>query len=539
MDRRFFLRLAAMTAATGLVNWRFAGAAPAPDSSLDCDVVVIGAGLGGLACGAYLAKAGFRTQVLEQHYRLGGYATNFTRQAGDRRFTCEVSLHSSALTTPDSKAMLDELGVWDRLEIVRHPHAWASRFPGFSLDIPSSAGLDGFEKMLRERFPAEAQGLARYFALWRGIMTETEALDRAPFKPEEFPKRFPNLWRIHDKTVAQVLDPEIRDPQLKAVLTQSCGYYGLPPSRLSAFFYLEPTGEYLQYGGCYLKGTSQSLSDALVKAITDKGGQVRPRTMVTAVLASGGRATGVRTADGKEIRCRAVVSNAAALELLRDLLPPDALPKDERARMEAMTPSPSSFMVWLGLDQDVTKTFPLPDASFYSGTDMEAAHAASMACDYERANIAMMLYDHLVPGFSPKGCSSVCLMGLSGYDHWKPFEADYLAGRKQAYQAEKKRLADILVRRCEQLAIPGLSKMIVMREASTPLTNLRFTKNPYGAIYGFAPTVDNAFMSRNPNTTGLKGLFLASAWGDPGGGFTGALLGGKGAFKDVAEFLGA
>ncbi|WP_449243067.1 phytoene desaturase family protein, partial [Desulfovibrio sp.] len=303
--------------------------------------------------------------------------------------------------------------------------------------------------------------------------------------------------------------------------------------------YLAPTGEYIESGGYYLKGTSQSLSDALVKAVTDKGGQVRPRTLVTAVLASGGRVTGVRTADGKEIRCRAVVSNAAALELLRDLLPSDALPRDERARMEAMTPSPSSFIVWLGLGQDVTKSFPLPECSFYTGTDMEAAYAASMACDLERTDMAMMVYDNLVPGFSPKGCSSICLMSLSGYDHWKPFEADYLAGRKQAYQAEKKRLADIFVRRCEELALPGLSKMIVMREASTPLTNLRFTKNPYGAIYGFAPTADNAFMSRIPNTTGLKGLFLAGAWGDPGGGFTGALLGGKGAFKDVAEFLGA
>ncbi len=44
-------------------------------------------------------------------------------------------------------------------------------------------------------------------------------------------------------------------------------------------------------------------------------------------------------------------------------------------------------------------------------------------------------------------------------------------------------------------------------------------------------------MSRLPNKTGIPGLFLASAWGNPGGGYGGALLGGKSAFRDVAQYL--
>ena len=98
-------------------------------------------------------------------------------------------------------------------------------------------------------------------------------------------------------------------------------------------------------------------------------------------------------------------------------------------------------------------------------------------------------------------------------------------------------MSDILIRRAEELALPGLSQMIVMREASTPLTNIRFTRNNAGCIYGYAPTVDNAFLTRFPNKTAIDGLYLASAWGDPGGGYTGALLGGKKAFKDVATAL--
>lgn len=537
MDRRFFLRLAAMTAASGLVHWRFAGAAPEPDPAFDTDVVVIGAGLGGLSCAAHLAKNGFRVLVLEQHSRPGGYATSFTRGVQGRTFTCEVSLHASVLGSAHMRAMLQELGVWNSIERVPHPYAWCSRFPGFSLDVPAKAGLDGFERQLAGLFPDEAQGLRAYFDVWRGVMAEMAALETGKVPREQFPRLCPNLWFIRDKTLAQVLEPHVRNPRLKAVLGQSCGYYGLPPSRLAAFYYLLPTAGYLEDGGDYLKGTSQSLSDALAAAIRQAGGEVRTRSPVTGVLLRDGRAAGVRLADGREIRSRAVVCNAAALELLRDLLPPHSLPPKTEARMESLTPSPGCCIVWLGLDRDLSTAWPRAQTTFYASEDMETDFARAMACDFEHSGFSVMYYDALVPGFSPKGCSSLGLVSLCGYDHWKPFEADYLAGRKRAYQAEKKRLTDLLVRRCEDLALPGLSKMIVLRESSTPLTNLRFTRNPLGAIYGFAPTADNAFMSRLPNATGLAGLYLASAWGDPGGGYAGALLGGKKAFRDVAREL--
>jgi prolycopene isomerase len=175
--------------------------------------------------------------------------------------------------------------------------------------------------------------------------------------------------------------------------------------------------------------------------------------------------------------------------------------------------------------------------SFYASPDMDAGYAACMDCDFERSGFSLMVYDNLVPGFSPPGCSSVGLMSICGYEPWKGFEADYLAGRKEAYRERKNQLADTLIRMAEQRAIPGLSKMIAMRECATPLTNLRYTLNTAGAIYGYNQTVDNSFMTRLPNRTGVPGLYLASAWGNPGGGFGGALSGGKKAFKDVAEAL--
>lgn len=116
-------------------------------------------------------------------------------------------------------------------------------------------------------------------------------------------------------------------------------------------------------------------------------------------------------------------------------------------------------------------------------------------------------------------------------------EQDYLANRTDRYNKKKDQLTDELIALAETRAIPGLSKMLIMRDSATPLTNYRFTLNTAGALYGYNQSLDHSFMTRLSNKTGVPGLYLASAWGNPGGGNGGALLGGKNAFKAVTQEL--
>jgi prolycopene isomerase len=79
--------------------------------------------------------------------------------------------------------------------------------------------------------------------------------------------------------------------------------------------------------------------------------------------------------------------------------------------------------------------------------------------------------------------------------------------------------------------------MIEVVESSTPLTNLRYTRNPEGAIYGYEQSMDNSFMNRIENNTPVKGLYLASAWGNPGGGYSGVMRCGANTFKRIVDEL--
>lgn len=538
MDRRFFLQLSAIAAASSLVGWKFAGAAPKPEDGV-YDAIVVGAGLGGLTCAGYLAKNGFKVLLLEQYEVPGGYATSFLRGSDKGDFLCEVSLHSSVLASGDTKALLEDLGIWNKLELLDHPHAWSSRFPGLSVDIPAKCGLKGFERQMADMFPAERQGLTAYFAMWQKVMDECAALEKGLSASDEarFPQLFPTLWDIKDKTVGQLLDKHIHDPRLKALLGQSCSYYGLPPSRLSAFYYLDPTGDYIENGGSYIKGTSQSLSNALAGVITDAGGEVRYGARVESIVLANGKATGVKTADGREFRAKAVVCNASAPQVFNKLLPQGSVAKEYADKLDTYTLSPGSVIVWLGLDRDITKQFPHPEVSYYASVDLDANFKEAMQAHFDKSGFSLMVYDNLQQGFSPEGCSSLSIVASCSQDVWKDMEADYLAGNSPAYTKKKQELTDLLIAQAEKLAIPGLSSMIIMSESSTPLTNYRFTLNPGGALYGYNQSVDNSFMTRLPNKTKVPGVYLASAWGSPGGGYGGVLLGGKAAFKEVTNYL--
>jgi prolycopene isomerase len=166
-----------------------------------------------------------------------------------------------------------------------------------------------------------------------------------------------------------------------------------------------------------------------------------------------------------------------------------------------------------------------------SGQDPEQAYLANLNGDVKNGPYSVTIYDNLYKGYSMPGKTTVALLFFCGYEPWKKFEEDYKREIKTEYYAEKRKWTDILIHRTEKLVIPGLSQMIEVQESATPLTNWRFTGNPNGAIYGSELTPENTFISRIKNRTPVKGLYLAGAWGYPGGGYSGVLLGSQNTFK--------
>jgi len=94
-------------------------------------------------------------------------------------------------------------------------------------------------------------------------------------------------------------------------------------------------------------------------------------------------------------------------------------------------------------------------------------------------------------------------------------------------------MADILIKQVEKTLLPGLSKTIEVKEIGTPLTNVRYTGNYRGAIYGWDQTLDNSGINRLPHNTPIKNLYLAGAWTRPGHGYSGVIWSGLECFGEI------
>ncbi|MEJ2720094.1 MAG: NAD(P)/FAD-dependent oxidoreductase [bacterium] len=537
MLRRDFLKWLLGGVSMAAFDWSVLPKGPrAEGAGGEFDAVIIGSGLGGLSCAAAFARQGFKPLVLEMHSRPGGYATTFSRPGG---FVFDVSLHSTTVGERDGvRNLIPAFKEITEVEFVPHNPLYRVIYPDYDIRVPQR-DVHKYISLLEERFPEESPGIIGLIEDMQGLSDDIQRFMGAGGQVDmtRFPTDYPYLFQNFNKTWGDMVDARITNTKLRAVVSALWGYYGLPPSRLSSFYYALPTMEYLKEGGFYPRGRSQAISNALVKFIEDRGGKVLLKTRVERILVEDGAAHGVVTEDGKTYKGRAVVSNVNAHDTFQKMMSEDELLADYSKRMDGLSVSLSSFQVFLGLERDLVHDAGITDTEIFvqTGYDMDEEYQRMLGADVENGGFGITLYDNLYDGYSPEGKNTVNIMTLQGYGHWEPYAKDYWAGNKDAYNAEKERLAGILIARAEETLLPGLAEAIEVKEIGTPLTNVRYTANYRGAAYGWDQTVDNSGQNRVGHATPIKNLYLAGAWTRPGHGYSGVLWSGVECFGEIVK----
>jgi len=537
MDRREFIVSVIGGLSVMALDWSaFPRGAGARTNGDDFDAVIIGSGLGGLSCATAFARQGFRALVLEQHDRPGGYATTFKRPGG---FEFDVSLHSTVVGERDGvHNLVPGFPEITDVEFLPHPNLYRMILPDYDIRVPQR-NVRGHVAELAGHFPQEIEGIEGLVVDMKGVADDINKFSaaRGQVDMNRFPLDFPHLFKSVMMTWGQMMDTRISDPKLKAIFSSLWAYFGLPPSKLASFYYAMPMISYLNEGGYYPKGRSQKLSNAFVEFIEGNGGVVRLKSRVEEILVKDGAAYGVRTADGMEFTGKVIISNANAHDTFRSMLSEEALLKEYLEKMDGYSVSLSCFQLFLGLKEDLVGKLGIPDSEIFvaDGYDVEADYEASLRADMETCGFGVTLYDNVYKGYSPEGKNTANVIALQGFDHWQKYESDYFNGEKAEYRREKKRMAEVLIRRVEERLMPGLSDAIEVMEIGTPLTNLRYTSNYRGAIYGWDQTLSNSGNTRVPHSTPIKNLFLSGAWSKPGHGYTAVIYSGLSCFGEIMQ----
>ena len=125
------------------------------------DVIVVGAGMGGLSAAAQLAAHGMKVLILEQNHKVGGCDQSFSRGG----YNFDASLHEMSGGGKGTQVgrFLEETGVADKIELIRIPNLYRSIGPGVDFTMPGD--MDAAIKALSERWPDEKEGIARFFKI--------------------------------------------------------------------------------------------------------------------------------------------------------------------------------------------------------------------------------------------------------------------------------------------------------------------------------------------------------------------------------------
>ncbi len=492
------------------------------------DAIIIGSGLGGLSCGAYLARHGRKVLVLEKHGIPGGYATSFTR--GD--FTFDVGLHMINAVGTEGRMypVLEECGIAGKVEFIRLKDFARVIYPEHDFVIPGG-GLDEVIASFENAFPDERRGIRVFFDHMLRIYNDQSrfALSKMPFLLQLplFPVLYRSFFPVANKTCAQLMDKHIRSPKLKTLLFSHWCYYGLPPSRLNLSYGVWPTMSFWMQGAYYIRGGNQPLPDAFVSVIRQHGGEILYNTKVASIKLNNQSASGVVTEQGTGYDAGIIISNASPQETFFTMLGREKVPGNLVRKTEAMEPSLSSFVVFLGLDAAFGSQLENRrdyELLVFDSYDHDQDFRMRVNGDAGRAGFYIVLNSNIDKSVARNNKFVMSICQLQGYDHWKQYEQGYFTKNKTDYVKEKKRMADVLIRRAER-AVPNISKHIETMEIATPLTYKRYTGNYNGASYGWANIVKQANpLQRSPMKTPIRNLYLSSAWTFPGEGQMGVVL---------------
>jgi phytoene dehydrogenase-like protein len=476
---------------------------------MNYDVIVIGAGLGGLTAGAKLAREGKKVLVLEQHDRPGGCATTFKR----RDFTMEVGLHEmDGLHPRDIKQRIfDDLGITGKVEFLKVPEFY--RFINGRYDLVIPHEHEKAKTILKNNFPGEEKGIDDYFY---HVLNVRRVMVAHRDKP--------------DRSVGEFLDEIIGNEDLKLVLLGNLGYFHDDPYTLSWLYYLNAQGSYYGGSASFIQGGSQQLSNALSDIITSQGGTVRLNSLVTSIDYQGSQPSGVsyENTRGKE---KGRHSDAAAQIVVNSALPSLAqslLSKADGKRLsESMAANKigaSLLTVYYGFGKSLKEvgnkhysTF-IYDDSVKSQKDILSNNHS----DFSTRSFTFVDYSQVDSRLAPEGLSVGAVCCLDYPSDWEDLD-------REEYNRMKADVADIMTSRCEKL-IPGFRKAIEHVEVATSLSVQRFTLNPEGAVYGFAQNPGRSldYLKQLPDN-----VSIASAWGKIGGGFSGAIVCGYMTAMDV------
>ena len=487
------------------------------------DVIIIGAGMGGLSSGAWLTHMGMKVLVLEQNVQVGGCCSSYMREGFN--FTPAASIITGT-TKKDGvfERLTKKLGI--TIPFIPLNQGYHVHLPDFDYYLYSGgehARGQLIDQLIRI-FPHEAQGIKAFFSKLGRLYEEMDYATFFGTGPKDIARillKCRTLLFSMGKGIVPFVDDFVKDPKLKTVLSMNSTCCNLPPSRMSV---LGIAGLLLEGGlsNPHVVGGAIAVPEAFTKYIRSKGGDVLLGTQVEKIIVDNGTAAGVRVrksalaqsagygeapTEPREFKARYVISNAAARQTFLNLVGADKLPAKFTGMLGRQEPTPPFCALFLGLDMDLKSMGIAPALHI---------HSATYDTDEQFRNVEEKILQENGPApffrfqLAPLSDSTSAPQGKTAFVmHAIP--APIKGWEDPDFE---KKVADVMIRRAEKI-IPGLSKKIVYQEFWSPASMNQYLMCGKDASMGWALTSQQVGPKRLAQKTPVKNLLLSGHWTAP------------------------
>ena len=454
------------------------------------DVIVIGAGNGGLAAAATCAKAGLSTLLLERHNIPGGSASSFVRG----RFEFEPSLHELAgIGTPEEPGSIEE--TFNRLDAEVE---WCKHSSTFRLVVPAKAGekdafvnedgvlvtvdarmpvgFQAFAKKLDELVPGSYDSCMAAFDLSTRMFKAFECLDDLSKIPGSL-KDVPDIMRMVSHTLQEGLDALGMPKKAQDIFNTYWCYMGSPASKFDFLYYMCVLHSYVKSGTGIPRLRSHEMSLAIDKSIRDYGGDIWYNSEVTKVIMKDGKPAGVVINGEKEVYGKHFICNSSPNAVWADLFDKKDIPEKQLKMLNSRKIACTLTTVYLGMN--VTKEqLGITDYSVFIAPDSDSDKQYEAAQNYFSGYCIINCLNEIIPDCTPEGTCQLFLTTMTFGDVMKDI-------KPQDYKKFKTKVAKDMIETCEKALNISITPYIEEIEIALPPTFARYLNTPWGTPYGY------------------------------------------------------